>query len=155
MTLPTNARERKDTPIYSGVLMYFPDAIAEVARLSQIGNDQHNPGQPLYWNRGKSGDELDALTRHLLEAGEVDEDGIPHLAKVAWRALAALQKWLEEEHCLPLPPNARDVETDADFSLRLKRERFRPPAEEAAYLESLKMDPLAEFCRPAKDERGG
>jgi hypothetical protein len=94
--LPTNAAARKRVPIYSGVLRYFPDALAHVAMCSQAGNDQHNPGKPLHWDRGKSGDELDALTRHLMEAGTVDSDGIRHSAKVAWRALANLQKELED-----------------------------------------------------------
>lgn len=93
--LPTNAQARKEVPIYSGVLMYFPDAIAEVAILSKVGNDQHNPGAPLHWDRSKSGDELDALTRHLMEAGTIDTDGVRHSAKVAWRALANLQKEIE------------------------------------------------------------
>ena len=89
------AQKRKDTPVFSGVLMYFPLAIAEIARTSKAGNDQHNPNKPLHWDRSKSGDELDALTRHLMEAGTVDTDGIRHSAKVAWRALANLQKELE------------------------------------------------------------
>jgi hypothetical protein len=93
--LPTDATARKAVPIFSGVLMYFPDAIAAVAACSQRGNDQHNPGQPLHWDRAKSTDEHDALVRHLMEAGTVDSDGIRHSAKVAWRALAALQKELE------------------------------------------------------------
>ena len=87
---------RKQTPIYSGVLNYFPDAIREVAQCSYAGNEQHNPNTPLHWDRSKSGDELDALTRHLLEAGTIDSDGIRHSAKVAWRALANLQKEIEQ-----------------------------------------------------------
>jgi hypothetical protein len=70
-------------------------ALAAVAELSRIGNDQHNPGQPLHWDRAKSTDELDALTRHLFEAGLVDVDGVRHSTKVAWRALANLEKELE------------------------------------------------------------
>lgn len=96
--LPTDAKSRKEVPIYSGCIRYFPDALAEVARLSKVGNDQHNPGQPLHWDRSKSTDELDALTRHLFEAGTLDTDGMRHSAKVAWRALANLQKELEAEH---------------------------------------------------------
>ena len=95
--LSTNAQERKQTPIYSGVLMYFPDAIAAVAQCSYTGNEQHHPGTPLHWDRAKSTDEHDALVRHLMEAGTLDTDGVRHSAKVAWRALAALQKELEEE----------------------------------------------------------
>ena len=95
MTLPTDAAKRKAVPIYSGVLKYFPKALAAVAECSRQGNEQHNPGKPLHWDRSKSGDELDALTRHLMEAGIVDTDGIRHSTKVAWRALANLEKELE------------------------------------------------------------
>jgi hypothetical protein len=91
------ADERKARPVYSGVLKYFPDAILDVARCSQIGNDQHNPNTNLHWDRSKSGDELDALSRHLIEAGTLDSDGIRHSTKVAWRALANLQKEIESE----------------------------------------------------------
>ena len=93
--LPTHSATRKSLPVYSGVLAYFPKAIAAVAELSRIGNDHHNPGEPLRWDRSKSGDEKDALTRHLLEAGEIDHDGVRHSTKVAWRALANLEKELE------------------------------------------------------------
>ena len=89
------AKQRKETPVYSGVLKYFPDAIMEVAKVSYIGNEQHHKGEPLHWDRNKSTDELDALTRHLIEAGKIDKDGMRHSAKVAWRALANLQKELE------------------------------------------------------------
>lgn len=95
MALPTDAQERKSAPIYSGVLKYFPDAIAAVAQLSKIGNDQHNPGQPLHWAREKSADHHDCLIRHAMDAGTIDTDGVRHSAKVAWRALAALQLELE------------------------------------------------------------
>jgi len=98
LSLPTDARTRKAVPIWSGVLNYFPDAIAEVAVASRLGNEQHNPGKPLFWDRSKSGDELDALTRHLMEAGTIDTDGVRHSTKVAWRALANLQKELEAYH---------------------------------------------------------
>lgn len=91
------AQERKERPLYSGVLRYFPDALLEVARCSWVGNEQHNPGESLRWDRSKSTDEADALMRHLLDAGTVDSDGIRHTAKVAWRALALLQKEIEAE----------------------------------------------------------
>ena len=96
--LVTVAQKRKNTPVFSGVLNYFPDALREVARCSKVGNDQHNAGQPLHWDRSKSTDELDALTRHLLEAGTIDTDGVRHSAKVAWRALANLQKEIEKDN---------------------------------------------------------
>jgi len=89
-------QERKRTPIFSGVLKYFPLAIAEVSRVSLAGNEQHNPGTDLHWDRAKSKDEADALVRHLIDSGKIDTDGIRHTAKVAWRALALLQKELED-----------------------------------------------------------
>jgi hypothetical protein len=95
MTLPKDAKQRKSIPIASGVLGYFPDAIAAVAECSQKGNEQHHPGKPLHWDRSKSTDEADALIRHFMERGTVDSDGIRHSAKTAWRALALLQKEIE------------------------------------------------------------
>lgn len=91
------AEERKQRPVFSGVLRYFPDAILEVANTSWAGNEQHHPGTPLHWDRSKSTDELDALARHLIQAGTLDSDGVRHSAKVAWRALANLQKEIENE----------------------------------------------------------
>lgn len=92
----TEAEQRKKTPLYRGCFAYFPDALAEVARLSYAANEQHNPGEPIHWAREKSTDHPDCLLRHLLDAGTVDSDGQRHTAKVAWRALAMLQLELEE-----------------------------------------------------------
>lgn len=92
-----NAEQRKGHPVFTGVLKYFPDAIMEVAKVSLAGNAQHHPDKPLHWDRAKSTDELDALARHLIDAGKVDTDGQLHSAKVAWRALANLQKELESK----------------------------------------------------------
>jgi hypothetical protein len=95
--LPSSWSERKETPLASGVLDYFPAALAEIARVSKTGNDQHNPGQPLHWARGKSSDHADCILRHLVDRGTRDVDGMRHSAKVAWRALALLQEELEAE----------------------------------------------------------
>jgi hypothetical protein len=88
--------DRKSKPVFSGVIKYFPDAILEVAKCSKAGNDQHHPDLPLHWDRTKSSDHLDALARHLIQAGQIDDDGILHSTKVAWRALANLQVELEK-----------------------------------------------------------
>ena len=92
----SHAQERKDTPVFSGVLKYFPNALKEVSKCSKAGNDQHHPDKPLHWDMDKSKDEYDALTRHLIDhtINPVDTDGILHLTKVAWRALAGLERHL-------------------------------------------------------------
>jgi hypothetical protein len=95
--LPVNAKARKNLPVVTGVLDYFPLAIAAVAACSKAGNDQHNPGQPLRWSREKSADHADCIGRHLIERGTVDSDGVLHSAKLAWRALALLQLEIEAQ----------------------------------------------------------
>lgn len=94
----TEAESRKAAPLCTGVLDYFPDALMEVARLSKIGNEQHNPGQPMHWAKEKSTDEADALLRHLKDRGKRDSDGVRHSTKVAWRGLALLQRELDAEN---------------------------------------------------------
>jgi Domain of unknown function (DUF5664) len=113
---------RKAVPVFEGVLMYFPKAIAAVAEVSEAGNKQHNPGQPLHWARGKSMDQFNTALRHMMDhrmgggriketepTGEAvftnngwviqhrDTDGSRHLAKAAWRILAALELAIEAE----------------------------------------------------------
>jgi hypothetical protein len=107
---------RKSIPIFEGVIMYFPKALAAVAEVSHAGNQQHNPGEPLHWARGKSMDQYNTALRHLMDhrmgggrhPGNTkenngwipepkDTDGVRHLAKAAWRVLAALQLAIEEE----------------------------------------------------------
>lgn len=104
MPLPTDAAARKAVPLFTGVLKYFPDALAYVAQVSKAGNDQHNPGQPLHWAKDKSTDHADCIARHLLEAGTVDADGLLHSGKLAWRALALLQIELEKLTAPPVEP---------------------------------------------------
>ena len=96
-TFPKTAAERKTYPVASGVLDYFPDALVALSHVSYQGNDQHNKGKPLFWDRSKSSDEADALIRHFLQRGMLDDDGIRHTAKLAWRALALLQKEIEHD----------------------------------------------------------
>ena len=61
-------------------------------------------------NLNKSSDELDALTRHLLQAGEIDSDGLRHSAKICWRAMANLQK--ELENSLEVQAKHNDLENE-------------------------------------------
>jgi len=92
-----DAKARKGHPLFSGVMNYFPDALLEVAHTSKIGNDQHNPGQPLHWAREKSSDHLDCAARHMLDFKAIDTDGGRHGAKAVWRLLAELQLTIEAE----------------------------------------------------------
>ncbi len=108
MILPTEPNERKNIPIASGVLDYFPAALAEIAKVSKAGNDQHNPGEALHWARGKSMDQSDTIIRHFLERGTIDSDGLRHSAKLAWRALALLQLEMEADGA-PLARGARNA----------------------------------------------
>jgi hypothetical protein len=88
---PSDAAHRKGVPLVTGLLDYFPNALAAVAEVSVAGNNQHNPGQPLHWAFGKSMDHADSCARHLVDRGLLDSDAIPHSAKAAWRALANLE----------------------------------------------------------------
>jgi len=96
--LPDDPKERKKYPMATGLLDYFPDALAEVAHISYIGNVQHNgPDSPMFWNRSKSTDQADTIIRHFAQRGQRDTDGERHSAKAAWRMLALLQLEIEED----------------------------------------------------------
>jgi hypothetical protein len=109
--LPEDSKERKDIPLARGLLDYFPAALAEVAMVSRIGNEKHNPGEPLHHARGKSTDHADCIVRHLVDRGTLDENGVRHSAYVAWRALALLQEELEADGA-PMPRGAWPAEDD-------------------------------------------
>lgn len=108
MTAPTpgawlqslSSAERKEVAVSRGLFAYFPDALALIARHSHRSNEKHNPGEPLHWSREKSSDHEDCIGRHSI-AVAVDPDsldgGEPHIVCRAWRALAALQLWAEQQ----------------------------------------------------------
>ena len=131
MVLSADSAERKRTPIYSGVLAYFPLAIAAVARVSQRGNDKHNPGEPLHHARNKSSDHKDCMARHLCDIDTYN----PVLAEyedaacLAWRALAYLQELEEKRLGKGLPPGARDDSKAAESSEPAPAGNPRGPAE--------------------------
>ena len=113
-TLPQGSSERKEIPLYSGGLKYFPAAWAGLARVSKIGNDKHNPGEPLHHARGKSMDHEDCIMRHLADLLEDfgkgvgrDENGIPQVDYIFWRAGALAQQWHEKHDGAPLAPGAK------------------------------------------------
>lgn len=104
-----SAKERKTYPLYEGVFGYFYNALLRVAHVSYIGNEQHNPGQPLHWARGKSKDQLDCMLRHAGEYAPDDYSDASEEAGAAmcWRALAEFELYLERKYNLLPPKNAR------------------------------------------------
>ena len=90
-------QQRKNQPVFTGVLKYFPDALKKVSECSLAGNNQHHAEKELHWDKTKSFDNEDALVRHLIDHSKnpMDDDGILHLTKCAWRALASLQIYLD------------------------------------------------------------
>lgn len=94
---------RNELPMAEGVLDYFPNALAEVARLSFKATQQHHPDAGMHWDRNKSTDHANKIVRHTIDRGKRDEHGERHSAMLAWRALANLQEELERD--LGLPPS--------------------------------------------------
>ena len=117
MPLPDDRDARNALPVWEGCIAYFPDCWAEIAKVSVLGNKQHGLGEKLHFNRDVSTDHANKVMRHMLdhEAGKrFDEDGTYHLAKAAWRALAALQVAIEHHNkisnnCNPLMNQAQSA----------------------------------------------
>lgn len=107
LSLPEDAAARNAMPMVDGLLDYFPNALAYVAQVSVDGNEQHNAGQPLHWNRDVSRDHGNKIIRHQIDFDKKDERGIYHAGREAWRALAQLQELLERELGYPLPRGCR------------------------------------------------
>jgi dATP/dGTP diphosphohydrolase, N-terminal len=146
--LPDEYDARKALPIFDGVIMYFPDAIAAVSEVSVAGNEQHNPGEELHWARGKSMDQFNTAVRHMIDhkrgrVFDIEKSGkrTRHLAKAAWRILAALQLSIEQEHdtrrqskdgCGPAPEAAQglllEAGTERHGSPRARLSRRTPRA---------------------------
>lgn len=113
---------RKDHPVATGVIDYFPDALLAVASVSMEGARKHGTfndvGRPT-WDRSKSTDDADALMRHFLHRGQFDIDGHRHSAKVAWRALAVLQRELDAEESAAIGGYSRaDLTAKAEEALK-------------------------------------
>jgi hypothetical protein len=117
-TLPTDSKERKEFPLHSGLLRYFPAALAGVAKTSKVGNDKHNPGEEMHHARGKSMDHGDCVLRHLMDTEDLlaamkrgdktvtKEQILAEVSSLAWRALALSQE-LHEQFGAPLAPGAK------------------------------------------------
>ena len=101
MSLPTDDKARKAMPIITYMMEYFPDALLAEVEVAVVGNNQHNPGEPLHWARGKSTNQMDTAFRHMWDhkRGTVkDTDGTYHLAKAIWRLKAELQLQIEKDN---------------------------------------------------------
>jgi hypothetical protein len=122
LTLPTDSEERKNYPVFSGVLKYAPAALAGVAKHSKEGNDKHNPGEPLHHARGKSMDHGDCIVRHVMDLADrlaAFERGSDILSPeeiaalmyeanaLSWRALMWSQELHERFAGAPLAPAAK------------------------------------------------
>jgi hypothetical protein len=99
--------KRKEQPVYTGFLAYFPNAVKYVSHVSLKCNEQHHPDKPLHWDKKKSTDDPDAMLRHLIDHIEnpVDDDGLYHLGKVAWRAMANLERFLSDNSTTDKKPS--------------------------------------------------
>lgn len=122
--IPQDDAERKNAPLFRGLLGYFPAALFEVAQHSLDSDRKHNPDTKdgPHWARDKSGDHEDCIMRHLIDAGPRRFmlvrgaaawllEKIPgssardarryHLRCLAWRALALLQEDCEATGAKP------------------------------------------------------
>lgn len=129
--LPIGSEERKQIPIFSGVMNYFPLALAAVARVSKRGNDKHNPGQPMHHARGKSTDHADCIARHLIDHLTLDPKSGEYedAASLAWRSLALLQELEEKRLSKPIARGARAPASPA--LVELERRACRPLVEDS------------------------
>lgn len=118
LTLPTDSLTRKEYPILSGCVKYFPAALAGVSNISKLGNDKHNPGEELHHARSKSMDHGDCIIRHLMDiedllAAEARGDKkatseiiLLEASQMVWRSLAYAQR-LHELYGAPMAPSAK------------------------------------------------
>jgi hypothetical protein len=149
MTLPTDSNERKEIPMFSGVLKYAPAALAGMARISKQGNDKHNPGEPLHHARGKSNDHADCVVRHLVDVADIeariqrnyygDPEGLrrteavqsllTEASQLVWRACLLSQELHEKYGGAPLAPGARLPEAADELAKPKLRENTIDPAQ--------------------------
>lgn len=88
---------REDYPLYDVLFGYFPAAMLMLAKWAKVGNDQHNPGEPLHWSRDKSGDHTNKILRHLVDYDQKESNGFYEAVPLLWRAAALVQELYEKE----------------------------------------------------------
>lgn len=104
---PDNHPDRKEFDPFNGCLAFFPDALAEVARISTTAGRKYNNGHTA-WHVEKGGDRHASLGRHALdiakmrgklgEPGWADkhgEEAIVAYAAAIWDLCAPLQQLIE------------------------------------------------------------
>lgn len=87
------------SPVFRGLLEYFPRACKAVADVSAKGAEKYT------WKGWESVPDginrySDACARHITDMGidgPYDRDGFLHRAQIAWNALAALELYLRQE----------------------------------------------------------
>ena len=93
--------DRAKPQVNSGVFEYFPEAIEIVARVSEYGTTKYGIElSAKNWRKLDSAIERieNSLARHVIRPSRrLDESGLPHIAHVAWNALAILQLIIEEK----------------------------------------------------------
>lgn len=107
---PDLSNQKLDTgksPIWRGLVNYFPRALAAVGEVSAYGNKKYGEWGGWVKVDNAEGRYLDALVRHLVaqsSEGEFDsESGLLHQAQVAWNALAVLELDLREREERNIP----------------------------------------------------
>lgn len=103
----------KTDSLASGCFDYFPNALAAVGRHSKMGNDKHNPGEPLHWSFDKSTAHADAVMSHFAQRGQIDpESGEDYDIGGLWRYLAMVETRLVEAGARPGRAVVRSIEVE-------------------------------------------
>lgn len=131
LSLGRDHAARKALPIMR-VLGYFTAAIAGLTRHAVRGNNQHNPGEPLHWARGKSTDHAECVGRHSFDMMDLhawlernpthpdrervlDELEHEYDARL-WRAAADSQEFYEKFRGAPISPSSKLPEPPVKLS---------------------------------------
>lgn len=112
----------KKDRITTGVVDYFPNALAAIGRWSAYNNTKYPPAVPSRdgsprWSFDVSTDHADAISSHLAQRGTADEEtGFSHSVPLAWRALALLESELVNAGA---KPGLAVVRSDRDRNVKV------------------------------------